>query len=143
MKSSTRFLRASAGSRISLALASRSGRRGPIWGRTQTVPPGMFVRGWRRSLRRPAHDYRAVDDGPGGRGHHPGRIDAGLCRPFLRLVMSHWWPLWLAAGLAVETLAVIYNRQTLSETLRLIVNSPGRKVAWASFCMWGIFHIVE
>jgi hypothetical protein len=57
--------------------------------------------------------------------------------------MTHWWPVWLAAGLAVETLAVIYDGQTLSQTLRRIVNSPGRKITWSAFCVWGIFHIIE
>lgn len=57
--------------------------------------------------------------------------------------MNHWWAAWIAVGLAVEVVAVVSNRQTLSMTLRRVIDSPGRKLAWAGFCVWGIHHILD
>lgn len=57
--------------------------------------------------------------------------------------MTNWWAAWLAVGLAVEAVAVVLNRPTLSQTLRGVIDSPGRKFAWAGFCLWGIHHILD
>lgn len=48
---------------------------------------------------------------------------------------------WLAVGVAAEMSALVKNQGTLSDTLRIVVNSKGRRLVWGAFCIWGLYHI--
>lgn len=52
-----------------------------------------------------------------------------------------YWTAWATIGVAIELTALVYDKPTLSMTIRSVVNSPWRKAGWGLFCLWLAIHI--